>query len=284
MSRPSARPSRAYPAAAFPDPVSHLVDEERRLDFEAEGAHFESRYFLTLTYPAARGRDRRGPGAAGGKPARRQGRPAPSTARRWQEFAPRSAACATSWPVSCRMVAALDDTQTLTYLHACVSTKTHRGRAAPPPAFLDAFLTDDDLQGGLYPRLGGQYLRTLSIRAYPTASSPGILDQLNGLGVSYRWVSRFLPLDKEDARRAITTLRKRWFAKRKGILALLKEALTQEPTALEDPDALQKAGDADAALAILGGDAAAMGYFTPTLTLMDPDPDAWRPRPGWSRA
>ena len=68
-------------------------------------------------------------------------------------------------------------------------------------------------------------------------------------------------------------MRKRWFAKRKGVMALLKEAITREPSLLEDPDAAAKSVDADAALAILGGDYASIGYFTPTVTLMDADPD-----------
>ena len=32
----------------------------------------------------------------------------------------------------------------------------------------------------------------------------GLLDRLNELGISYRWVCRYLPLDKEDARKAVT--------------------------------------------------------------------------------
>src|SRR5207237_2084340 len=40
-----------YPdAGAFPDPVTRVIDDERRQQFMAEGAHFESEYFLTLTY------------------------------------------------------------------------------------------------------------------------------------------------------------------------------------------------------------------------------------------
>src|ERR1700744_652525 len=39
-----------YPASIFPDPVSALVDDERRGAFEAEEAHFESRYYLTFTF------------------------------------------------------------------------------------------------------------------------------------------------------------------------------------------------------------------------------------------
>ena len=40
-----------YPGeGAFPDEVTALIDEERRQQFLAEGAHYESEYFLTLTY------------------------------------------------------------------------------------------------------------------------------------------------------------------------------------------------------------------------------------------
>ena len=82
----------------------------------------------------------------------------------------------------------LDDDETLTYLHGCISTKRHYVRTPDTPAYLDAFLCDDDFQGGLFPRLGGQFMRTISVRAYPTTSSPGLLDRLNELGVS-------LPMD-----------------------------------------------------------------------------------------
>ena len=43
-------PARSYPMSSFPDPVSELVDAERRAQFEEEGSHFESRFFLTFTF------------------------------------------------------------------------------------------------------------------------------------------------------------------------------------------------------------------------------------------
>ena len=265
-------PSQHYPVSAFPDPVSALIDDERRAAFEAQSTHFESRYHLTFTYlpeeeaistaeslllenaPSGRG-------SAGMYRAALAG------------FLASVRQIADILQAIMPEVRELGDDETLTYLHACISTKGHPVRAPDTPAYLDAFLCDDDFQGGLLPRLGGQYMRTLSIRAYPTASSPGLLDRLNELGVAYRWSCRFMPLDKEDARKAISAVRKRWFAKRKGVLALLKEAVTKEPSVLEDPDASAKAGDADAALAILGGDYASIGYFTPTVTLLDADAD-----------
>jgi type IV secretion/conjugal transfer VirB4 family ATPase len=261
-----------YPTSQFPDPVSSLVDDERRAAFEAEETHFESRYFLTFTYlppeeaistaeslmlenaPSGRGAEGMYRAALGG-------------------FLASVRQIADILGAIMPEVRELDDDETLTYLHGCISTKRHYVRTPDTPAYLDAFLCDDDFQGGLFPRLGGQFVRTISVRAYPTTSSPGLLDRLNELGVAYRWTCRFMPLDKEDARKAVTLVRKRWFAKRKGVMALIKEAVTKEPSLLEDPDATAKASDADAALAILGGDYASIGYFTPTITLMGPDAD-----------
>ena len=264
--------SREYPASAFPDPVSDLIDDERRARFEARERHFESRYYLTFTFlppeeAVSTAESLLLENAPSGRGAAGMYRAALG------DFLSTVRQIADILGAIMPQVHELSDDETLTYLHGCVSTKRHYVRTPDTPAYLDAFLTDDDFQGGLFPRLGASYVRTISVRAYPTTSSPGLLDRLNELGVSYRWVCRFLPLDKEDARKVVTTVRKRWFAKRKGVLALLKEAITREPSQLEDPDATAKATDADAALAILGGDWASIGYFTPTVTMMDPDPD-----------
>lgn len=262
--------SQDYPTSQFPDPVSELIDTERRDAFEAQERHFESRYFLTFTYlppeeAVSTAESLLLENAPTGRGAAGMYRAALS------DFLGAVRQIADILAAIMPEVRELNDDETLTYLHGCISTKRHYVRTPETPAYLDAFLTDDDFQGGLFPRLGKRYIRTISVRAYPTTSSPGLLDRLNELGISYRWVCRYLPLDKEDARRAVTTVRKRWFAKRKGVLALLKEAITREPSVLEDPDAAAKSIDADAALAILGGDFASIGYFTPTVTLMDED-------------
>ena len=264
--------SQDYRASQFPDPVSDLVDEERREAFEGHERHFESRYFLTFTYlppeeAVSTAESLLLENAPSGRGAAGMYRATLS------DFLSTVRQIADILTAIMPEVHELSDDETLTYLHGCISTKRHYVKAPETPAYLDAFLTDDDFQGGLLPRLGGSYVRTISVRAYPATSSPGLLDRLNELGISYRWVCRFLPLDKEDARKAVTTVRKRWFAKRKGVMALLKEAITREPSVLEDPDAAAKSMDADPALAILGGDYASIGYFTPTVTLMDTDPD-----------
>src|SRR5258708_39984238 len=39
-----------YPLSEFPEPASGLGDAERRAQFEEEGAHFESTYYLTFRF------------------------------------------------------------------------------------------------------------------------------------------------------------------------------------------------------------------------------------------
>ncbi|NJO35339.1 MAG: hypothetical protein HC869_21880 [Rhodospirillales bacterium] len=142
----------------------------------------------------------------------------------------------------------LGDEETLTYLHDCVSDRPHRVALPTTPFHIDALISDTALVGGLAPKLGRLDLAIISVRSYVTETEPGLLDALNRLPIAYRWVTRFLPLDREEARRELEKVRKRWFSKRKGLATLLREALFREESALFDNDASNQADDADAAL------------------------------------
>jgi len=113
---------------------------------------------------------------------------------------------------------------------------------------LDVLLADESLTGGLEPRLGAHHLRTLTVVGFPTATHPGILDELNRLAFPYRWSTRAILLDKTEAVKLLTKIRRQWFAKRKSIAAILKEVMTNEASTLVDSDAANKAADADLAL------------------------------------
>jgi type IV secretion system protein VirB4 len=134
---------------------------------------------------------------------------------------------------------------------------------------LDAVLVDTPFTGGLEPMLGEAHLRSLSVLGFPAATRPGLLDDLNHLGIEYRWVARWIALDKTEAARELTRIRRQWFAKRKSVAALLREVLYSEPAPLLDTDAANKAMDADNALQALGSDHVAFGHLTITVTIWD---------------
>ncbi|OCC05406.1 conjugal transfer protein TrbE [Labrys sp. WJW] len=257
-----------YPDSVFLDPASGLVDAERKADFVEQGVHFISSYFLTLLYlPPAEEAARAETWLYEGRA--RTGVDPSEILRGFTDRTDRILALLDGFmPES----AWLDDAETLTYLHSCVSTKRHRVRVPETPIYLDALLADQSLTGGLEPRLGDQHLRILTIVGFPTATTPGLLDDLNRLAFPYRWSTRAILLDKTDATKLLTKIRRQWFAKRKSIAAILKEVMTNEASVLVDTDAANKAGDADLALQELGQDLAGMAYVTATIAVWDANP------------
>jgi len=261
-------PVGAYSASRFPDAASALVDAERKADFEEDSAHFESSYFLTFVYlPPAEDAARAEAWLYEGKGDK--GVDAWEVLRGFVDRTDRILQLIESFMPECRW---LDDGETLTYLHSCVSTKRHRVRVPEIPMHLDAVLPDQPLTGGLEPRLGAAHLRVLTIVGFPTVTTPGLLDELNRLAFPYRWSTRAILLDKTDATRLLTKIRRQWFSKRKSIAAILKEVMTNEASVLVDTDAANKASDADLALQELGADYAGQAYVTATVTVWDDDP------------
>jgi len=259
----------AYPPNTFPDVASALVDAERRAQFEEAGAHYESSYFLTFLYlPPAEGTARAERLLYEGSN-RTVDADAREILRGFIDRTSRVLQLVEGFMPEC---AWLDDEETLTYLHSTVSTKRHRVRVPEVPMYLDALLADRPLTGGLEPMLGSAHLRVLTIVGFPTATTPGILDDLNRLAFAYRWSTRAIMLDKTDATRLLTRIRRQWFAKRKSVAAILKEVMTNEASALLDTDAHNKALDADAALQELGSDQIGQTFVTATITVWDTDP------------
>jgi type IV secretion system protein VirB4 len=258
-------PAAAYPVSAFPDPVSALVEAERRAAFLEAGAHFESAYFLTFLWlPPAEA-----PGAAEnwlyeGRSERHLD---------WREvlasFVDRTDRLFALIEGFAPEAAWLSDAETLTYLHSTISTRRQRVGLPETPMGLDVLLADEPLAGGLEPRLGEAHLRVLTICGFPGSTWPGLLDELNRLAFPYRWSTRAICLDKTDATRLVARIRRQWFAKRKSIAAILKEVMTNEASALMDTDAQNKALDADAALQDLGADQVGQAYVTATVTIWD---------------
>ncbi|WMS43181.1 conjugal transfer protein TrbE [Acuticoccus sp. MNP-M23] len=261
-------PSNLYPDSRFPDAASALVDAERKASFEEAGSHFESSYFLTFTYlPPAEDAARAESWLYEGRETK--GIDPHEILTGFADRADRVLRLVDAFMPECRW---LDDAETLTYLHGCVSTKRHRVRVPETPMYLDALLADQPLAGGLEPRLGDEHLRVLTITGFPTTTTPGLLDELNRLAFPYRWSTRAILMDKTDATKLLTRIRRQWFAKRKSIAAILKEVMTNEASVLVDTDASNKAADADLALQELGADYAGVAYVTATVTVWDTDP------------
>jgi type IV secretion system protein VirB4 len=267
-----------YPQSRFPDAASALIDRERRAAFSASAAspereHFETAYTLTLLFLPPVDPARRAELALVRRPGAGQGRD-------WRQeldaFIARSDEVFDLLYAILPEIEALDDGRTLSYLHRTISPQRHDLVVPETPLYLDAVLVDTPLSGGIEPMLGDEHLRVLTLLGFPNRSRPGLLDGLNHLGFGYRWMSRFLPLNKSDANKVLLRLRRQWFNKRKSVAALLREVLHNEPSVLIDSDADNKLVDADLALQELGADQVSFGYLTTTIVVTDKDPGTAR--------
>ena len=267
-------PTTAYPSGqAFPEPVSYLIDEERRAEFEA-GVHYESTYYVTLGWLPPRSGE--------------------STLRAWlfthpegkQSTDQKQRTMVMEWVDTFNSerdrfrlalaslmpeARALDDEATLTYLHDTVSTSRHPVKVGHPSQELHYQLCDTPLIGGKAPRLGQHYIGVLSVRQFPTSTTPGLLDRLNRLDMAFRWTTRWIALNKLDAEKEMKKVKREWFSGRKSFGTILRELMTKEESMLENTDAVNNAADTDSALQELAAEAVSYGYFTQSVIVLDRD-------------
>ncbi|HRJ01188.1 MAG TPA: conjugal transfer protein TrbE [Hyphomonas sp.] len=262
------RSAESYGEGEFPNAAAWLVDQERAGAAAEAGARFESEYYLTLVWLPPADTEGRAAQVLIERPERPEG-------LGWrlalEQFETRAGQVFDLLEGTFAEIAPLSDDETLTYLHAAISSRRHKVITPELPVFLDAVLADEPFTGGLEPAIGDMHLRTLSVLGFPGSTLPGLLDELNRQGFAYRWVTRFIALDKSEAEKLLSRKRRHWFAKRKSVSALVRETLFNEESALLDTDAANKAADADAALQELGSDLVAYGYVTITVTVSDED-------------
>jgi type IV secretion/conjugal transfer VirB4 family ATPase len=257
-------PSMDYPEeGAFPDPVTRLIDEERRRSYRAEVAHYESVYVLTVTYLTPTDTEswlsRLFVSGASTK-----GTDIEAPLRTFQ-----AQISALQDMLSARLtVLPMTSEDLLTHLHLCITGLNHRVRLPAIPCYLDSYLASQDLIGGFEPQIGDKHLRTINVSGFPLESFPGILDFLNRLPIEYRWSTRFIFLDPATAERRLRIMRRNWFQKRHGLFQLLWQALNNTESNFENRDALDMATDADEALSEAAGGTVRYGYYTCTLILM----------------
>jgi type IV secretion system protein VirB4 len=116
--------------------------------------------------------------------------------------------------------------------------------------------------------LGDKHLRVLTIKGFPPFTHPGVLDDLNAAAKTYRWMTRYLCLDRDGAERELVKWRRLWFSKHKSMGALVKEMLTKETATFSNPDAIAKTEEVEDALQELGSELVGFGFLTSTLVVM----------------
>lgn len=259
-------PSVGYPPpAVFPDRTSALIDAERRRQYEAEGAHYETTYTLTFTYrPPTAIRRRFGEFFFSGG---NDQRPSREVLLSLFQHAVQRIEDGLSSVLS---LGRMSSAELLQHLHACITGLAHPIATPEDGAFLDGLLSSQDFWTGFTPRMGQLHTRVIALTGLPFRSRPQLLQFLNEQPIAFRWSNRFIVLDPQTAIRELQRYRRNWYQLRVPLKDLAIQAFTQEEAAFENTDAVSLSADADAALNEAREGRVRFGYYTSVIVVTDP--------------
>ncbi|WCA62350.1 conjugal transfer protein TrbE (plasmid) [Agrobacterium tumefaciens] len=273
-------PTGDYPTEAeshFPDPVTRAIDDERRAHFQKERGHFESRHALILTWrppePRRSGLTRYIYSDAASRSATYADKALESFLTSIREVEQYLANVVSIRRMMTRetserggyRVARYDEL--FQFIRFCVTGENHPVRLPDIPMYLD-WLVTAELQHGLTPMVENRFLGVVAIDGLPAESWPGILNTLDRMPLTYRWSSRFVFLDTEEARARLERTRKKWQQKVRPFF----DQLFQTQSRSVDQDAMSMVAETEDAIAEASSQLVAYGYYTPVIVIFEEDP------------
>ena len=239
-----------------------IIEKERKLNF-LENEHFESEYYLTIVQLIPTDNSKKV-----GEIFLEYAKKSEILDKTLENFNKEFKKILNLFKEIFLEVTELDDEETYTYLHSCVSTKTDKVVVPEIPYAMANYLCDSDLVGGLKPKLRGKEIRCISIQGFPNYTVPGFFDVLNRLNISYRWITRFLILSKLEALSKMERKYKNIFSQRLSLFQRVYAELTgekEENSRKLNEDALNKANEVRTQIALTTGDYVSQGFYTCTL-------------------
>src|SRR5215471_17981295 len=266
-----------YPSeGAFPDTITRTIDAERREQFTAQGTHFESDYFLTLTYlPPLESEER-----VAGWLFEGQKRKIGAASRALSRFRTKLASFEDVFKSlfvaeRLRAVAFSDnhgfthtDDQLLRYLRRCVTGEDHPFQVPEIPVHLNDIIAGRDFCAGIEPMLGNNHVRIIAIDGFPRLSCPGMLAALDSLPIEYRWNTRAVLLDPEEGRAFLDKTRKKWRSRIRG----WKDQIFRTQDGPINIYAQEMAADAEEAMGIASSGDVQFAFYSSVVICADEVP------------
>lgn len=254
-----------YPGSSFDQVAPYLIDKEREHSFRSFGKHFDASYFLTFTY-----------------------RPPAQMIKKTKNLFFSEVSQLSSLEedlqyfvtttddivgiLSTKMlIAPLSDAETVEYLHSSISMNRHPINLPSEPFFIDRILPDQILDIGIQMKLGDYFIPIVGIIDFPSETYPAIFDALNKAKVEYRWVSRYICLDKEEAIKLTEKAQKNHRGNQVGWIQSFFSSMTKEAPTQINAGAIVKEEDASMAQVALDTDEVSLGLYTSNIMVWDTD-------------
>lgn len=265
-----------YPhEGSFPDRTTQIIDDERRMQFIAEGAHYESAYALTLTYlPPSQTEGKLTNMMFEGTEEIEQIEIGESYLKHFKEALTEfedqlsnlfSITRMQSYEIVDQFQRRHVQDEMLQYFHYCVTGENHPVNLPPCAMYLDSLIGNTEFFGGIAPRVGDKHLRVIALDGFPQESYPGILSALDELAIEYRWSTRFQFLDPYVAKGLFNDMRRKWRQKVRGF----RDQLFQTANGAVNLDAMEMSQEAEQAMSDATSGLVRFGYYSSNLILLD---------------
>ena len=256
----------------FPDPVSQLIDDERR-DFFSGGVCYRTKTVVILSFKPNFGAEKMTAAAKTG------GGSSTALERSLELFQNTLLEFEDALSAVLHLKRLADYTEVdesgssaryselLSHLQLCLTGIEQPVQVPDTPMYLDALLGSEELIGGLTPRIGNQHIAAISVDGLPQESWPAMLSVLDGLQLQYRFSSRFICLDQLDAQKEITSYRKGW---EQNVFRFVDKYFNL-PNARPNLDASNMVNDAGDALMEVQGGYVGAGFLSACIVLLHED-------------
>ena len=262
----------------YPDPVTAAIDQERRELFERMGELYESCFVVTLTFlpPMLAQRkfvelmfddDTDNPDFKSRTNSLLQ-----YFERECANFESRLSSTFELTRLQSKTQVNEDDSTIklddfLSWLQLCITGSDQPIVLPSNPMYLDTILGGQEMWGGVVPKVGRNFIQTVSIEGFPLESTPGMFNILSELPGVYRWSSRYIFMDTHEAVAHLDQYRKKWKQKIRGFF----DQVFNLQSSHVDEDALNMTEDAQSAIAETNSGFVAQGYYTSVVVLMMED-------------
>lgn len=261
--------SAEYPGSPTDNLAAFFVERQRELNFSFMKSHYENRYYITVTYQLPPEIEQKSIGFFYKKATPNSVVSKELFQRQIESFKMESGKVMgiIGAFIGVRM---LNSDELLTYLHTSVSLDWHRMTLPKDYAlFIDRCVTDMDLETSMPMRLGGYYIPILTIKGFPSETTPAILDVLGRADISLRWSTRFMTYSKETVIKKIDKAEKKFHSARKSVGQWVMESLLKVRSNMEDSGAFAQEADASAARAEATVGQCGFGDYISTVMVWD---------------
>lgn len=175
------------------------------------------------------------------------------------------------YQTACIEIEQLKGEELLGYLYTAINnTKKEKVRCPKNnEVLLDEYLTVSSLTNGEICKIDDDYIKVMTINVFPDEIMPRIFNQLENLDFEYRYVTRYIVLEREEALKLLKSKRVYYNAKMKSLLQWIIEGIKNQESNNVDRQSIRSMNQIDTAIDELKSGSVSYGYYTFTFIIRD---------------